>query len=120
MARILDNEGKLLGGLELSFAELLAPLNSEAPPIQTPSEALPPPIHGPNEEVLRLVCSYGQLPIVVYSASEVAGDGDYCPVRCHNQVDKPHKRYYCPDCGGYYCVTHATILAHDCQSVYRI
>jgi len=120
MARILDNEGRLLGGLELSFAELLAPLNSAAAPIQTPADAPPPPLYGPNEDVLRLVCNYGKLPIVVYSASESAGDGDYCPVRCQNQVDRPHKRHYCPECGGYYCVIHAELSAHDCQSVYRI
>ena len=119
MARILDNEGRLLGGLELSFAELLAPLSSrEFTPVQSLGEALSPPIYGPEEEVLRLVCSYGKLPLLVYSASEIAGNSDFRPADCLNQVDKPHKRHYCPDCGGYYCVTHAAISAHDCHSVF--
>ena len=119
MARILDNEGRPLGGLELSFAELLAPLSSAAAPILTPTDIPLPPRYGPNEDVLRLICSYGKLPIVVYSAPESAGNGDYCLMQCRNQVDKPHKRHYCPECGGYYCVTHAEPELHDCQSIYR-
>ena len=120
MARILDNEGRLLGGLELSFAELLAPLSSrEFTPVQSLGEALSPPIYGPEEEVLRLVCSFGKLPLFIYAASEMVEDSDSRRTNCQNQVDKPYKRYYCPDCGGYYCVTHAAISAHDCQSVFR-
>jgi len=120
MARILDNEGKLLGGLELSIAELLAPLNNaELAPIQAPNDTPSPPIYGSEEEVLRLVCSFGKLPLFIYAASEMVEDSDSRRTNCQNQVDKPYKRYYCPDCGGYYCVTHAAISAHDCQSVFR-
>ena len=120
MSRILDNEGKLLGGLELSIAELLAPLNNaELAPIQVPNDTPSPPIYGSEEEVLRLVCSFGKLPLLVYSASEISENSDFRPTDCLNQVEKPHKRHYCPDCGGYYCVTHVAISAHDCHSVFR-
>ena len=119
MARILDNAGRPLGGLELSFAELLAPLNSmESAPIQSPDKIIPP-IYGPDEDVLRLVCSFGTLPILVFSASGMTGNRDSQPADCQNQIDKPHKRHYCTDCGGYYCVTHAATSAHACASVFR-
>lgn len=121
MARIVDSEGKMLGGLELSFARLLAPLNkSEKEVIQAPSSPPPPPVYGPKEDVRWLVCSYGSLPTVVDTASGTGSNPDPADphrVGCRNQIDKPHKRHFCPACGGYYCVTHAGPAAHDCQSV---
>ena len=120
MARIIDSEGNLLGGIELSFAQLLAPLNKpETAPIQAPAETPALPIYDSKEEVRWLVCSYGSLPTVVYAASGALADNASRPEGCHNQVDKPHKRHHCPFCGGYYCITHADPSNHDCQSVLK-
>jgi len=124
MARIVDSEGKLLGGIELSFARLLAPLHKqEKNLINAPADTPEPPIFGPKEDVRWLVCSYGALPTVVYSTLGSSPDSRFAVgerERCQNQVDKPHKRHYCPNCGGYYCVTHAEPDAHDCKSVMQL
>jgi len=123
MARIVDNQGNLLGGIEMPLIRLSASINKlEKPVLLAPTDAPPDPIYGPKENVRWLVCSYGSLPTVVYSASGKepnVGGNDLHPNGCHNQVDKPHKRYYCPVCGGYYCVAHADPAAHGCRSVMR-
>lgn len=130
MARLTDNNGVLLGGLETPLFRLLSPLNetqrNETQPaaITVPAEPPLPPEYGPGEIVFALHCAYGSLPTLGYSAAPVpqgADDGSRSPRRqgCDILIEEPEERRFCPACGGYYCLLHAKPAAHECQSVRR-
>jgi len=120
VARLTDNQGKLLVGMKETWDFLTPPLNSFSAAADEPGL----PAFGEKETVRWLECSYGSLGYLNFSSGspeEQANDASpgSRPYDCHNQVDKPHKHHYCPSCGGFYCATHAEALAHDCNSVFR-
>ncbi len=125
MARLTDSNGNLVGGLEMSLARLLSPLNeTETAAFQTSGGTPILSLYGPKETVRWLECSYGDMNYVTYSSagSLQALQPDNLEPRhlgCHNQIDKPHKRSHCEACGGDYCQTHAEPEAHDCASILR-
>jgi hypothetical protein len=115
MARLTDNNGVLLGGLETPLSYLLSPLNETgAAAITAPAEPPLPPTYGPGEIVFALHCAYGSLPTLGYSAAP-------SPRRrgCDTLIEEPEERHFCPACGGYYCLLHAEPTAHECRSVRR-
>ena len=119
MARLTDNLGNLLGGLKVTWDTQSPPLNISR---ATSNPAPIPPHFGEKETVHWLECSYGNMGYLTFSSgqprvpSPEAGP-DARPYDCHSQVDSPHKRHYCPACGGYYCIIHAEPAAHHCQTV---
>lgn len=115
MARLTDNNGVLLGGLETPLSRLLSPLNENgAAAITVPAEPPLPPEYEPGEIVFALHCAYGSLPTLGYSAAP-------SPHRqgCDALIEEPEERRFCPACGGYYCLRHAEPAAHECRSVRR-
>lgn len=123
MARLTDNNGVLLGGLETPLSRLLSPLNeTQAAAITVPAEPPLPPEYGPGEIVFALHCAYGSLPTLGYSAAppEACGGGRSPRHRgCDVLIEEPEERCFCPACGGYYCLLHAEPATHECQSVRR-
>lgn len=122
MARLTDSAGNLLGGLASTDARLAPPRDeTKAAPIQTPARASIPPHYGSQEIVRGLECSFGRLIYVTYSSAETPPQAPdpARPIDCHNQVDRPYLRHYCPPCGGYYCAVHAEPTAHNCNAVIR-
>ncbi len=114
MARLTDNNGVLLGGLETPLSHLLSPLNEAPTAITVPAEPPRSPEYGPGEIVFALHCAYGSLPLLGYSAAP-------SPRRqgCDALIEEPEERRFCPACGGYYCLLHAEPAAHECRSVRR-
>ena len=124
MARLTDNNGVLLGGLEMPLSRLLSPLNGpQAAPITVPDGPPLAPIYGPGEIVFALRCACGSLPTLAYSAApHAAGGGRQSPRQwgCHTLIEEPEERHFCPACGGYYCSAHADPARHECRSVRRM
>ena len=124
MARFTDNNGVLLGGLEMPLSRLLSPLNgAQAAAITVPAAPPRPPEYGPGEIVFALRCAYGSLSYLTYSAAPqaTAGSGRQ-PARRHGcdvLIEEPEERRFCPACGGYYCFTHADPALHHCRSIRR-
>ncbi len=115
MARLTDNNGVLLGGLETPLSRLLCPLNeTSAAAITVPAQSPLRPEYEPDEIVFALHCAYGSLPTLGYSAAPL-------PRRhgCDTLIEEPEERQFCPACGGYYCHAHAEPAAHECRSVRR-
>lgn len=125
MARLTDNEGRLLGGLDTPPAWLIAGNNQTVQDLQAPAAPPLPPEYGPDEIVFALECSYGSLAYLTYSpaiASNAAGEARRRMTwhrDCRESVEDPDERHYCPACGGSYCTLHASPAAHDCASVVR-
>lgn len=129
MARLTDNKGRLLGGLqsaitELSLAGNFLPLGGMSPGLQSPVSPPHTPAFGPEEVVFALECSYGSFAYLSYSAG-IANPAARTnrPVtysrQCWKLIEEPQERHYCPSCGGYYCANHAKPAAHDCAQVIR-
>jgi len=131
MARLTDNDGKLLGGIEVPLAQLLAPLNRQtstlsaitALPDTTRSFATPKRASAgdylPNEVVFALECGYGSLDFTAYcdpSALQGSANSRKLPPHCHTLIEEPEERHYCQECWGFYCHDHAESSAHDCAS----
>ena len=119
MARLTDNNGVLLGGLETPLSHLLSPLNETQrnetqAAITAPAEPPRPPEYGPDEIVFALHCAFGTLPTLGYAVAP-------SPRRpgCDALIEEPEERRFCPACGGYYCLRHAEPAAHECRSVRR-
>jgi hypothetical protein len=110
MARLTDNQGRLLGGLDgLRFRQ--------APTLERSAVAAPARVmtrtplaaqYGPEETVPGLGCSYGAL---VYSRAARHRNA------CHNPIETPDERHHCDLCSGDYCSVHAEPAAHDCMFV---
>ena len=110
MARLTDNQGRLLGGLEgLRFSQ--AP-NSEhsAHTARVATKTPLAPRFGPEETVPGLGCSYG-------ASAYSRGPGYPHRHACHNPVEAPDERHHCDLCGGDFCSLHAEPAAHACTSV---
>lgn len=125
MARLTGSDGMLLGGLGSPPPGPVVPLaqTKAASVLAAPAEALSPG-YGPEEIVFALRCSLGSLAYLSYSSVRDSEDGleNLESTRhrdCPELVEEPDERHYCPDCGGYYCATHAEPAAHDCRSVIR-
>ncbi len=122
MARLTDNNGALLGGLETPLSRLLSPLSDAQNQLQNQTEAAVtapvaaprPPEYGPGEIVFALRCSYGALPTLGYAAAPTSRRPS-----CDALVEEPEERHPCPACGGYYCAAHAQPAAHDCKAILR-
>ena len=123
MARLTNNQGVLLGGLDTTLERLSDPrVQTQAAAILAPAASPLPPDFEPGEIVFALSCSFGSLACLGYSpAPPDRADGRALPrLRgCDALVEMPEERHYCPACGGYYCAAHAQPSAHDCQSVMR-
>ena len=129
MARLTDNNGVLLGGLETPLDRLLGSLNglqTETPMgkqvvFTTPADSLRPPEYAPREVVFALRCDYGSLPTLAYSTGMAQGENQSAPRRptCGRLIEEPEERQYCPACGGYYCLAHARTETHDCRAILR-
>lgn len=118
MARLTDNNGVLLGGLETPLSRLLSPLGeaqgqTEAA-VTAPAASPRRPEYGPGEIVFALRCSYRALPTLGYAAAPASRRPG-----CEALVEEPEERHYCPACGGYYCAAHAQPAVHDCRSILR-
>ena len=122
MARLTDNSGVLLGGLETPLSRLLSPLNHPQAAVAAPTGPPLSPEYGPDEIVFALRCAYGSLPTLGYSppppAEGGAGAGRRAP-GCAALIEEPEERRFCPACGGCYCLAHAAPEAHECRSVRR-
>ncbi len=121
MARLTDNNGALLGGLDTPLPLLLSPLNETQQDetqaaITAPAGSPFPPEYGPGEIVFALHCAYGSLPTLGYSSAPAPA-----PRRrgCDALIEEPEERHFCPACGGYYCLLHADPAVHECRSVRR-
>lgn len=123
MARLTDNNGVLLGGLETPLSRLLSPLNHlPAAAMTVPAEPPFAPQYAPDEIVFALHCAFGCLPTLGYSAAPPAAGEHKRPPRqpeCGALIEEPEERRFCPACGGYYCLIHAEPAAHECRSVRR-
>ncbi len=125
MARLTDNSGALLGGLEIPLSRLLSPLSGTqkdaSAAITAPAGPPRTPEYGPGEIVFALHCAYGSLPTLTYSAVAQASGGWRAPRRqgCGALIEEPEERHFCPACGGYYCAGHTDPAAHECRSVRR-
>jgi len=126
MARLTDNSGALLGGLEIPLSRLLSPLSrtqkDAARAITAPAGPARTPEYGPGEIVFALHCAYGTFHHLAYSAAPLAaGSGRRSPHHrsCDTLIEEPEERHFCPACGGYYCLGHAEPAAHECRSVRR-
>ena len=110
MARLTDNQGRLLGGLEgLGFRQ--APTSERSAPTGRVATMAPlAPRYGPEETVPGLGCSYG-----AHVYSRAAGHARHRS--CHNPIETPDERHHCNLCGGDYCSVHAEPAAHDCMFV---
>ena len=114
MARLMDNEGRLLGGLDgLRFRR--PPNSNHSPPAgRVATKTHLARKYGPEETVPGLGCGYGTF---AYSyADRLQGRPPY-RYACHNPVEAPDERHYCSQCGGDYCAIHAEPAAHDCAFV---
>lgn len=121
MARLTDNNGALLGGLETPSSRSLPPLGEArnrlaavARPVAPPR----PPEYGPGEIVFALHCDYGALATLGYSVGVSFAPAPRRPA-CDALVEEPEERHYCSACGGYYCAYHAQSAAHGCRAVLR-
>jgi hypothetical protein len=119
MARLTDNSGTLLGGLETPHLLLLPrdQTQQQAAAVKAPAAPPRPPEYGPGEIVFALRCAYRTLPTLGYSAAPSAQT-----VRrfgCDTLIEEPKERHYCPACGSYYCTAHAEGEAHNCGSILR-
>jgi len=118
MARLTDNNGVMLGGLETSLSRLVDPPKEPvSAAVTAPASKLPPPEYGTEEIIFALQCSFGSLATLGFSAAPPAqtlGTG------CINLIEEPEERHYCAECGGYYCRAHAGPVDHDCKSVMRV
>ncbi len=112
MARMHDNQGKLVGGLAASTGAM-----PPAPAAYAPSRARLNPRFGAEETIPGLECSYGSF-AYAYLPTEEGGVGRRSRLPgCHNPVEDPDERHHCAACGGDYCSVHAETSAHDCESV---
>ena len=112
MARINDEQGRPLGGIEYPRARLGPAQRAEAD--TKPRRTRLAPKYGPEEVVPGLSCSYGAF---AYSC-ECCTRGQ--PPRhrvCHNSVEAAGERHHCDHCGGDYCTAHAESAAHDCDEI---
>jgi|GEM_PF-2674192 len=128
MARLTDNSGALLGGLEIPLSRLLSPLSGTqrsggGTAITAPAGPPRTPEYGPGEIVFALHCAYGTFHHLIYSAAPqaTAGSSRRSAHRpgCDALIEEPEERQFCPACGGYYCACHADPDAHECRSVRR-
>ena len=114
MARLTDNEGRLLGGLNgLRFSK---PPTTEraAVAVRTTAKTRLAPKYGPEETVPGLGCGYGTL---AYSYTDRLQGRPPQRYACHNPAEAPDERHHCDLCGGDYCTLHAEPSAHDCAFV---
>ena len=115
MARLTDNNGVLLGGLEMPLPRLLSPLaETQTAAITAPAQPPRLPEYGPGEIVFALHCAHGSLPTLGYSAAASSRRPG-----CDALIEEPEERRFCPACGGYYCLTHADPVTHECRSIRR-
>ena len=119
MARLTDNSGTLLGGLETPHPLLFPPDQTQqyAAAVKAPAAPPRPPEYGPAEIVFALRCAYRTLPTLGYSAAPSAPSARR--FGCDTLIEEPEERQHCPACGGYYCAAHAESAAHNCGSILR-
>jgi hypothetical protein len=125
MARLTSSDGTLLGGLgSPPPGRPVPPSQTKAASVLAPPATATSPEYGPDEIVFALRCSLGSLAYLSYSSgtdSNLEDDNRWTTRHrdCPELVEDPDERHYCPDCGGYYCSTHAEPAAHDCRSALR-
>ena len=124
MARLHDSSGKLLGGFHSSRsgATPQATAVSVTAPSYVPPQPLTPYLNrrfAPEETIPGLLCSYGTFAYAFADTSLGSqAAAQQSPKRgCHVAIETPRERHHCDDCGGDYCLVHATPLAHDCKYV---
>lgn len=121
MARLTDNNGVLLGGLDTPLSRLLDSFAQPQAAVTVPGQPPLPPKYEPGEIVFALHCAYGSLPTLGYSAApalrQAGGSRSPRRQRCDALIEEPEERHFCPACGGDYCAVHADPATHECRSV---
>jgi len=127
MARLTDNTGVLLGGLDTSFARLFSvlvpPSESKTASVLAPPQIPMAPEYEPEEIVFALECSYGSAAYLAYSFGSTEPLNRTAAPRllrdCGRLIEEPGERHFCPSCSRFYCSVHAEPAAHDCVSIMR-
>jgi len=133
MARLTNNTGELLGGLDTSYARLV---RLQVPPDQTKTASLlvplfPLPLPSEDEagqELPAFDCSYGSASYLTYSFGPASGSTSNPSSlsrlanlirNCGKSIAEPDDRHFCVSCSRFYCSDHAEAAAHECASMTR-
>ena len=116
MARLTDNTGRLLGGLDgLRFSRPpVSDSEHSGATARVISRTRLARKYGAEETVPGLACGYGTFS---YSYTDRLQGRPPHRYACHNPVEAPSERHHCDQCGGDYCTIHAEPAAHDCAFV---